>query len=79
MAQLKGAGPAAAAKHGSRQSPDMQRLLTMLEARKLTPAIVFSFARKECEFSAMHAKKLSPLSAEDQQTVQALARGHSDG
>ena len=39
---------AEAAKVGSRCSPDMQRLLRTLMAKKLTPAIVFAFSRKEC-------------------------------
>ena len=31
----------------------MQRLLRTLMAKKLTPAIVFAFSRKECEGAAM--------------------------
>jgi hypothetical protein len=40
------------AKMGSRDSPALKQLLAALLAKDLTPAIVFAFARKECEGAA---------------------------
>ena len=42
----------------------MQRLLSTLMAKQLTPAIVFAFSRKECEGAAMTARSLEPLEPE---------------
>ena len=53
VASLKGAASReAAAKVGSRSSPELVRLLRLLVSRDLTPAIVFSFSRKVYPASA---------------------------
>ena len=57
---------------GSRCSPDMQRLLGTLMAKKLTPAIVFAFSRKECEGAAMTARDLEPLEPEQVEAVSTI-------
>ena len=59
---------------GSRCSPDMQRLLRTLMAKKLTPAIVFAFSRKECEGAAMTARDLEPLEPEQVEALGARVR-----
>lgn len=60
---------AAAARVGSRSSPELIRLLKLLVQRDLTPAIVFSFSRKECEGAAVSAKGLDPLPPDQVQAV----------
>ena len=57
------------ARLGSRSSPDLLRLLKLLFARDLTPAIVFTFSRKECEGAAMSARKMEPLADEQRDAV----------
>ena len=52
---------AAAARVGSRASPELVRLLRLLVEKELTPAIVFSFSRKECEGAAISAKRLEVM------------------
>ena len=49
----------------------MQRLLSTLMAKQLTPAIVFAFSRKECEGAAMTARDLEPLEPEQVEAVRA--------
>ena len=50
----------------------MQRLLSTLMAKQLTPAIVFAFSRKECEGAAMTARDLEPLEPEQVEAVSAI-------
>lgn len=73
MQQLRTpAGGAAAAKSGSRDSPDLKKLIWMLQLRQLTPAVIFSFSRRACEGAAMHARGLEPLSDVKQTTIRAV-------
>lgn len=70
MASLRHANDApAAGRVGVRGSPDLVRLLRLLIQRELTPAIVFSFSRKECEGAAMSAKRVESLPAEQREAV----------
>ena len=62
----------AAAKMGSRESPDLQRLLKTLLSRELTPAIVFAFSRKECEGAAVCARDMPLLPDEQLATVRTV-------
>ena len=62
-----------AARQGSRHSPELVRLLRLLVAKELTPAIVFAFSRKECEGAARSAQKIDPLPDEQRQAVRAAA------
>lgn len=66
------AGRAAAAKLGSRESPDLQRLLSMLLERELVPAIVFTFSRKECEGAAMSARAAPMLPSQELAAVRSI-------
>tara|TARA_B110001452_G_scaffold229680_1_gene205658 strand:- start:297 stop:2612 length:2316 start_codon:yes stop_codon:yes gene_type:complete len=50
----------------------LQRLLDTLINRQLTPAIVFSFSRKDCEGAAMTARNLEPMAAEQVDTINAI-------
>ena len=68
-----GEGRAAMARVGSRSSPDLVRLLRLLVERELTPAIVFSFSRKECEGAAMSAKRVDALPDEQLQAVRQVS------
>ena len=61
-----------AARLGSRHSPELLRLLRMLVARDLTPAIVFAFSRKECEGAARSAQRIDPLPDEQRDAVRAV-------
>ena len=74
LALRKPAGAAAAAKAGSRDSPNLRRLLAQLQRRQLTPAIIFAFSRRECEGAAMHARSLEPLGEEQQAAVRQVSR-----
>ena len=71
LTALEGAqARAAAAKVGSRSSPELVRLLRLLVEEDLTPAIVFSFSRKECEGAAMSAKGIDRLPDDQVSAVQ---------
>jgi ATP-dependent RNA helicase DOB1 len=73
MQQLRTpAGGAAAAKSDSRDSPDLKKVIRMLQLRQLTPAVIFSFSRRACEGAAMHARGLEPLSDAKQTTIRAV-------
>ena len=62
----------AAAQVGSRSSPDLKRLLTLLEREGLEPAIVFTFSRRECEGAAMAARSLATLPDEQLTAVRTI-------
>ena len=64
-----GGGGGRAARLGSRSSPELGRLLRLLVHKDLTPAIVFSFSRRECEGAAMGAKGLNALPDAHRATV----------
>ena len=61
----------AATQVGSRCSPDMQRRLGTLMAKKPTPAIVFAFSRKGREGAAITAPANNPLEPEQVEAVRA--------
>ena len=70
------AGPAAApARLGARHSPELLRLLRLLVGRDLTPSIVFSFSRKECESAARCAQALDPLPVDERRAVTDVFEG----
>ena len=60
---------AAAAQMGSRSSHELVRLLRQLVGMGSTPAIVFSFSRKECEGAAICAKAVDTLPEEKREAV----------
>ena len=60
---------AAAGRGGVRGAPELLRLLRLLIQRDLSPAIIFSFSRKECEGAAMSAKTLEALPEDKRQAV----------
>ena len=47
-----------ASKQNASAARDMRRLLRLILAQQLTPALVFSFSKKDCEMHALSVAKL---------------------